>query len=366
MDKIDVLVIGGGVVGIAIARALAVSGRQVVVVERYDGPGMETSSRNSEVIHAGIYYRPGSAKAYHCVRGRDMLYDYCVTRGIAHRRLGKLIVAADESEFPTLDRIEERAAANGVADDAALRRIDAVELSRLEPEVLGVGALLSPSTGIIDSHSFMLSMIGDAEAHGALFAWGSEVDAIYPGASLEVSGSSQGEAYRFAADQVVVAGGHGSAPLMRRAGARNVPETFELKGNYFSLMRRAPFRHLIYPVPVPGGLGVHATLDLAGAARFGPDTEPVVGLDYTVATDRIDAFTQAIARYWPTVRSEWLAPAYAGVRPKIRGADGEDADFLIHGPAQTDIAGLFALYGIESPGLTTSLSLAETVRDMLG
>jgi L-2-hydroxyglutarate oxidase LhgO len=366
MDEVDLLIIGAGVVGVAIAREAALAGRSVIVVEAHEAAGMETSSRNSEVIHAGIYYRQGSLKAQHCVAGRRLLYAYCAAHGVAHQRIGKLIVATNADEDAQLASIAARAAANGVTGDEALTVLSASEVVAMEPELHCTSALWSPSTGIVDSHSLIQTMIGEAEAAGALFVFGTEVDRLTTGSPHRISGLSRGEDFELTARQIVVAGGLQGPALMRRSGlADTVPADYWLKGNYFSLARKSPFRHLIYPVPVKGGLGVHATLDLAGAMRFGPDTEAVDSLDYRVDPARAAGFAGAIRRYWPEIAEADLVPAYAGIRPKLVSAPGEEGDFVIHGPAQTGAEGLFALYGIESPGLTSSLSLARAVAALL-
>ena len=361
MDEVDCLVIGAGVIGLAVARALALQGREVLVVETGDRIGAETSSRNSEVIHAGIYYRPGSLKARLCVAGRERLYDYCRTRGVGHRRCGKLIVAASPAQVAELEGIAATAAMNGV-DDLVL--IGGDEARRLEPELRCAAALLSPSTGILDSHGYMLALQGEAEAHGAVLAFGARVTAIRRGAhGLEVGFDGEA-APQLKARLVVNAAGlqapalaaavEGLAPAFR-------PRAWFAKGTYFTLAGRAPFGRLIYPVPEPGGLGVHLTLDLAGQARFGPDVEWVEAPDYTVDPARAERFYGSVRTYWPGLADGQLAPGYAGVRPKLSGPGEPAADFRIDGPAEHGIEGLINLFGIESPGLTASLALADEV-----
>jgi L-2-hydroxyglutarate oxidase LhgO len=361
MERIDCVVIGAGVVGLACARALALAGREVVVLEAAGSIGTETSSRNSEVIHAGIYYPPGSAKAVLCVEGRALLYRYCEAHGVAHRRCGKLIVATTSAQVATLDKIRAHAADNGVHD---LRLLDEAEAKAMEPELNCVAALHSPSTGIIDSHGLMLAFQGEAEDHGAMLALHSPVtggEIASTGIVLDVGGA---EPMRICVRTVV-----NSAGLMAQrvaAGLRGfppemVPPCHYAKGNYYSLAARSPFTHLIYPVPEAAGLGVHLTLDLAGQARFGPDVEWIAEIDYDVDLRRADGFYRAIRDYWPGLKDGQLAPGYAGIRPKLGGPQQPASDFLIQGPVEHGVPGLVNLFGIESPGLTASLALAEHV-----
>jgi L-2-hydroxyglutarate oxidase LhgO len=360
-DAIDCVVIGAGVSGLAIARALALQGRETLIVERERQFGSGTSSRNSEVIHAGLYYPEGSLKARFCVAGRERLYDFCATRQIAHRRCGKLIVATAEAQMAGLAAIKEKAARNGVDD---LSWLTAGEARRLEPELATVGALLSPSTGIIDSHAYMLSLLGDAEAHGAMIAYGSPV----AGARIEKDGAllrfGQEVEPSLKARLIVNAAGL-DAPHVARAvvgfPSAHIPRTFYAKGNYFTLAGRAPFSRLIYPVPEPGGLGVHLTLDLGGQARFGPDVEWIDTVDYHVDPSRSEKFYSAIRAYWPGLEDGGLAPGYAGIRPKLSGPGEPAADFRIDGPAVHGVPGIINLFGIESPGLTASLVIADEV-----
>ena len=356
MEQVDCIVVGAGVVGLAVARALARSGREVIVLEAEDAIGTGISSRNSEVIHAGIYYPRDSLMARFCVAGRRALYAFCAGHGVAHRRCGKLIVATDAAEAEALSGIRARAEANGVE---GMRALSAAEARALEPALACQAALLSPETGIIDSHGYMLALQGDAEAAGAMLAFLSPVlrGALDDdGVVLEVGGA---EPMRLRARLVVNAAGLGAIPLARAIGGLApdaIPPAYYAKGNYYSLAGRAPFTRLIYPVPVPGGLGVHLTLDLGGAARFGPDVEWVAAPDYDVDPRRADGFYAAVRRYWPDLADGALAPGYAGVRPKI-SARGEPArDFMVR--AQP---GLINLFGIESPGLTASLALADHV-----
>lgn len=363
VEKVECVVIGAGVVGLAIARALALRGRETLVLEAEDAIGTGTSSRNSEVIHAGIYYTPGSAKAVLCVAGRQLLYDYCAARGVAHRRCGKLIVAADPEQVNTLRKIEATARANGVHD---LQWLTAAEAQALEPALSCVAALLSPSTGIVDSHGVMLAMQADLEDAGGTVALRAPV----------VRGRCDGDGIHLEAGrddvvaisaQVVInsAGLHAQALARRIAGipAASIPSSLYAKGCYYVLQGKSPFRRLIYPIPIPGGLGVHLTLDLAGQARFGPDVEWVEELDYTVDPARADRFYDVIRRYWPDLPDGALLPGYAGIRPQLRHPGGPGVDFLIQGPQAHGIPGLVNLYGIESPGLTASLAIAERVAD---
>jgi L-2-hydroxyglutarate oxidase LhgO len=361
VNDADVLIVGAGVIGLAIARAL--SGRSVVVVEARGSFGEETSSRNSEVVHSGIYYPTGSLKARLCVRGRSLLYDFCEARGIGHRRCGKLIVAADESEWPGLEALARKGADNGVED---LRMLSRAEARALEPELSCVGALLAPSTGIIDSHGYMLALVGDAE--GADFAYHAPFLSARPargGFEVEIGGA---EPMRLRVGALINAAGLAASRVARAIeglDARFVPETRYAKGNYFALSRRAPFRRLIYPAPQAHGLGVHLTFDLAGQARFGPDVEWIEGVDYNVNPERARGFADAIRRYWSGLPDDALAPAYAGVRPKLSGPADPAADFRIDGPELHGVPGLVNLFGIESPGLTASLAIAEEVATRL-
>jgi len=366
-DRIDAAVVGAGVVGLAVARALALQGREVVVLEAHDAIGTETSSRNSEVIHAGLYYPTGSLKATLCVQGRDLLYAYCAERGIAHRRCGKLIVATDDAQVPSLQALQRQAHANGVADVVALEAADA---RAMEPALRCVAALHSPSTGIVDSHGLMLALRGDAEARGAMLAFRSPLRSARVtdgGIELDVGGD---EPMRLVARTLVNSAGLQAPWLARRIDGldpRHVPAPHLCKGSYFSLAGRAPFSRLVYPMHDSAGLGVHVTLDLAAQARFGPDTEWLADdapLDYRVDPRRGEAFYAAIRRYWPGLRDGALAPAYAGIRPKIAGPGEPAADFVVAGPAQHGVPGLVNLFGIESPGLTASLAIAQRVAAM--
>ena len=361
MDRVDCIVVGAGVVGLAIARRLAQAGRETIVIEAADDIGTGTSSRNSEVIHAGIYYPAGSLMARHCVSGKHALYDYCGDHGVAHRRCGKLIVAVTAEESEKLASIKARAAANGVDD---LELLDGAAARALEPALSCHAALLSPSTGIIDSHAFMLALRGDAEAAGAAFAFNTPLtQATAAGGDIVVDVG--GEAPMTLTCALLINAAGLEAPAVARGidgmPIEKIPTAYFAKGNYFSCSARAPFSHLIYPVPEPGGLGVHLTLDMGGQAKFGPDVEWVNTLDYAVDPARMERFYPAIRRYWPTLPDGALSPGYSGIRPKIVPPAVAVQDFLIQGPRDHGVAGLINLFGIESPGLTSSLSIADHV-----
>ena len=365
MDSVDCVVVGAGVVGLATARALAIAGYETVIVERHDAFGTETSSRNSEVVHAGIHYPQGSHKARLCVRGRDLLYRYCSERSVPYRRCGKLIVATSESQLPELARIAESARGNGVSDLLFLER----EVARsMEPGLECAGALWSPSTGIVDAHNYMLSLLGDAERFGAVIAYRSPVDALRSvrgGTDVLTGGESPGH---LRARWLVNSGGLGAVALARRVEGfpiEHIPHEYRAKGSYFALNGRAPFSRLIYPVPEPGGLGIHLTLDLSGQPRFGPDVEWVDAIDYEVEPGRAAHFYDVIRRYWPALADGALTPAYAGIRPRISGPGEPPADFRIDGPAVHGVPGVVNLFGIESPGLTAAAAIAGEVVAMV-
>ena len=363
MDQLECVVIGAGVVGLAVARALALSGREVMVLEAAPAIGTGISSRNSEVIHAGIYYAPGSLKARLCVQGRGLLYDYCAARGIGFARCGKLLVATHESQLPQLQGILAQAARNGV-DDLVL--LTAQQALAMEPHLNCLAAIHSPSTGIVDSHGLMLTLQGDIENAGGMVVLNSALQgAVCSGAGIDLLAADGTE---LRARCVVNAAGL-QAPALARcfAGldARHVPNAYFAKGNYFTLAGRAPFEHLIYPVPQAAGLGVHLTLDLGGQAKFGPDVQWVDSADdLTVDARRGDAFYAEVRKYWPGLTDGALVPGYAGIRPKIHAPDQPACDFLIQGPREHGVPGLVNLFGIESPGLTSSLAIAEHVLRM--
>ena len=361
MDKVDCVVVGAGVVGLAVARALAGNGHEVIVLEAEADIGTHTSSRNSEVIHAGLYYPTDSLKARLCVAGNRWLYEYCRTRSIRHAQIGKLIIASSPDEIEILQRYERQAIANGVHD---LRWLERDEVTRLEPAVTCTRALLSPSTGIIDSHELMLSLQADIETSGGAVICRSQVTGITvtdDGFIVQVHGD---EEYRLTARQLVNAAGLGApavAGLIRGLDEATIPESWLAKGHYYTLAGKAPFEHLVYPVAGHGGLGIHLTLDLAGQGRFGPDVQWIDAVDYTFDESRKGAFVAAIRKYYPDLDAEDLAAGYTGIRPKLCGPGALPVDFMIQGANRHGIAGLVNLFGIESPGLTASSAIAERV-----
>lgn len=363
LDTSDAVVIGAGVVGLAIARALAMAGRSVVVLEREAAFGTGISARSSEVIHAGLHYPEGSLKERLCIAGKWQLYEYCERRKVPHRRLGKLTIAASSDEVPRLEAIADHARRASADDELAL--LDGEEARTLEPMLACAAALLSPSSGIIDSHAMMLSLLGEAEDHGAMLARGSPVTRI----------ARQGDLWRVECGDT-----HIGCPLLVNAAGLDaqqvammiegfdpalIPALHLAKGSYFACSGKVPFSHLIYPLPITGGLGVHLTLDMAGQARFGPDVEWVYRLDYSVDPARRDAFTRAARRVWQGLESGRLVPAYAGIRPNLGGPAGPMADFRIDGPERHGLPGLVTLFGIDSPGLTSSLAIGDHVAAML-
>ena len=364
MDQVDCVVIGAGVVGLAVARALALQGREVMVLEAADAIGTQTSSRNSEVIHAGIYYPQGSLKASLCVQGKAMLYAYCAERGLGFRRCGKLIVATHAQQVDALRGIVAKAAANGVHDLVLLSRDQALAM---EPALSCVAAIHSPSTGIVDSHALMLSLQGDLENAGGLVAFNAGVkrarcltSSPHGGIVLEVVDGTP-----LQARTVINAAGLYAPTLAAQIEGldpRHVPTAYFAKGNYFTLSGRSPFSHLIYPVPEAAGLGVHLTLDLGGQAKFGPDVQWVDSPDDLVVDPRRgDGFYAEVRKYWPALPEGALLPGYAGIRPKISGPHSAAADFVIQGPSDHGVPGLVNLLGIESPGLTSCLAIGQSV-----
>ncbi|WP_323011985.1 NAD(P)/FAD-dependent oxidoreductase [Castellaniella sp.] len=362
-DIIDCVVIGAGVVGLAVARACAQTGLDTLVIEAESTIGSGTSSRNSEVIHAGLYYPQGSLKARLCVQGRQALYAYCATHGIAHQRCGKLIVATDSSQLDALQRIRAAAHANGVQH---LHLLDQQQAQALEPALRCTAALHSPDTGIIDSHGLMLALQGDLESAGGLLVLrspllGGKVTGSPAGILLRIGGSDPTE---IIARHVINCAGlqaQAVAASIQDVAPASIPGLRYAKGSYYALTGKTPFSHLIYPVPQPGGLGVHLTLDLAGQARFGPDVEWVDHIAYDVDPTRADGFYAAIRQYWPALPDQALHPSYAGIRPKLAQPNGPDADFIIQDARSHQIPGLINLYGIESPGLTACLAIADEV-----
>lgn len=358
-ERVDCVVIGAGVVGLAVARALALQGREVIVLEAEESIGTHTSSRNSEVIHAGIYYPQGSLKAKLCVQGKSMLYAYCDERAVAYANCGKVLVAANEAEIPVVLGYIDKANANGVHD---LRRISLDELRELEPAVRAVAAVYSPSTGIIDSHAYMLALEGDLEQAGGMVVFKSPLrsgEVTGDGIVLEVGGS---DAMRIACTTLVNSAGL-TAPQLSRSirgiPAQTIPPQYFAKGHYYTMSGRSPFHRLVYPMAGAGFLGVHVTVDLGGQARFGPDIHWLDRIDYSFDSSREALFYQAIRQYYPLLKDGALQPGYTGIRPKISGPNEPAADFLIQGPKDHGVPGLVNLYGIESPGLTASLAIGQ-------
>jgi L-2-hydroxyglutarate oxidase LhgO len=364
MDQIDCVVIGAGVVGLAAARALALQGRDVMVLEAADAIGTGTSSRNSEVIHAGIYYPQGSLKARLCVEGKELLYAYCAERGIGHSRCGKLIVATSDAQVAQLQGIIAKAAANGVYDLALLTREEA---RALEPQLVCVAAVNSPSTGIVDSHGLMLALQGDLENAGGLVVLNSPLARAECAQEAIILIAEDGTELQ-AKTVVNAAGLHAQSLARRFAGLadNHVPPSHYAKGNYFTLSGRSPFSRLIYPVPEAAGLGVHLTIDLGGQAKFGPDVQWVSAPDDLVVDPaRGEAFYAEVRKYWPALQDGALIPGYAGMRPKIQAPDEPARDFLIQSPDVHGVPGLVNLFGIESPGLTSSLAIGNYVGRLL-
>jgi L-2-hydroxyglutarate oxidase LhgO len=361
----QVLVVGAGVIGLAAARAAALAGHDVIVAEAASAIGTGISSRNSEVIHAGLYYPTGSRRALHCARARRMLYEYCVSHGVPHRKCGKLVVATSERELARLEAVYQQAKINDVEGVAM---IDGSAAKRLEPELACIAAMRSPETGIIDSHRFMLALQGDLEDRGGVVAFNTRIDALRPVSGGWEALFGDAEARSITVDAVINSAGLGAQRLARATEgypAERVPRLVLAKGSYFSFAGRPAFSQLIYPVPVPGGLGVHVTLDLAGRMRFGPDLEWIEQENYDVDAGRADAFYRRIRDYWPALPDNSLAPDYAGIRPKLTGPGEPAADFMVEGPREHGCDRLVHLFGIESPGLTCTLSLAQEVKDYL-
>lgn len=371
MESVHCVVIGAGAVGLACARAMAMAGREVLILEWENTIGTGISARNSEVIHAGLYYPPASLKAVLCVRGRAMLYRYCAEHGIPHARTGKLVVATKPGQVAALETLHACAQNNGVAD---LRRLSRADVRALEPELDSQAALLSPSTGIVDSHGLMLGLLADAQCHGAVLAChnaviGGAIAGVGSGRGvmLDIVGS-KGETLRLNARCVINAAGLDApavARSMRGMPHSAVPGNWFVRGVYFSYTGKVPFSRLVYPLPEEGGLGVHLTLDLAGYGKFGPDVEWIETPDYSVDPAGADSFYHAIRQWWPGVERARLVPAYAGVRPKLAGPGMANGDFRIDGPATHGVSGLVNLFGIESPGLTACLAIGEHVASLV-
>jgi L-2-hydroxyglutarate oxidase LhgO len=368
---VETVVIGAGVVGLAIARALALRGQEVMVLERHDRIGAETSSRNSEVIHAGLYYEPGSLRADLCVAGKELLYRFCAENGVAHTRCGKILVATQDAEIARLEAIAATAATNGVHD---LRRLSVEDVNTLEPQVHCVAAYLSPSTGVIDSHGLMLSIEGHLTASGGQVVLNTNVTGLKAptgeSGDFEIETAAAGETSTLTARNLILAGGLGATALgtmLHYTNGYAPPRTYPARGHYFSLSGRAPFRHLVYPMPQGAWLGVHLTLDTAGRAKFGPDIEWMDAANYAFdeqGGERQRRFEAEIRRYWPGLPDGALHPDYVGIRPKIYAEGEPTPDFAIHGPAVHGISRLVALYGIESPGLTSSLAIGAHVSEL--
>jgi L-2-hydroxyglutarate oxidase LhgO len=381
MDRVDTVVIGAGVIGLAVARALALAGREVMVIEKETAIGQGVSSRNSEVIHAGLYYPTGSLKAKLCVRGKEMLYAYCAERGLPHQQCGKLIVATDTSQLEKLTKLQAQAAANGVPVQLLTRE----QARELEPQLECIAALLSPTTGIVSSHDLMTSLQGDLANAGGMVALATEVVEVTVDQknspmrfvlrtrSASHSGA-EGEQVQIGCQQIINAAGLYAPQMARRMqglNAAHIAQAHYAKGSYYALSCKSPFKHLIYPIPEAAGLGVHLTIDLGGQAKFGPDVQWLDGIedpaqiDYSVDPRRADGFYAQVRKYWPLLQDGQLTPSYSGVRPKISAAHEATADFCIQGANVHGIAGLVNLFGIESPGLTSSMAIAEAVAEQL-
>ena len=381
MEQVDTVVIGAGVVGLAVARALALSGREVMVIEKEVAVGQGVSSRNSEVIHGGLYYATGSLKAKLCVRGKELLYAYCAERGLPYQQCGKLIVATDASQMEKLAKIEAQAAANGVP----VQRLSSAQAKAIEPELECLAALRSPTTGIVSAHDLMTALQGDLENAGGMVALATQVESVrfFKGnealsgvliAQSAMDSGANAEQIELGFHHLINATGL-YAPLLARRfeglQSEHIPPAHFAKGNYYSLAGKAPFKHLIYPIPEAAGLGVHLTLDLGGQAKFGPDVQWLEGIDspdhidYSVDPRRADGFYAEVRKYWPGLRDGQLTPSYSGVRPKITAPHEAAADFVIQGQATHGVRGLVNLFGIESPGLTSCMAIGEEVAEMI-
>ena len=381
MEQVDTVVIGAGVVGLAVARALALSGREVMVIEKEVAVGQGVSSRNSEVIHGGLYYATGSLKAKLCVRGKELLYAYCAERGLPYQQCGKLIVATDASQMEKLAKIEAQAAANGVP----VQRLSSAQAKASEPELECLAALLSPTTGIVSAHDLMTALQGDLENAGGMVALATQVESVrfFKGnealsgvliAQSAMDSGANAEQIELGFHHLINATGLYAPILARRfegLQSDHIPPAHFAKGNYYSLAGKAPFKHLIYPIPEAAGLGVHLTLDLGGQAKFGPDVQWLKGIDspdhidYSVDPRRADGFYAEVRKYWPGLRDGQLTPSYSGVRPKITAPHEAAADFVIQGQATHGVRGLVNLFGIESPGLTSCMAIGEEVAEMI-
>jgi L-2-hydroxyglutarate oxidase LhgO len=364
LEHVDCIVIGAGVIGLACARALAMAGRHTIVLEAESHIGTGVSSRNSEVIHAGLYYARGSLKARLCVQGREMLYEYLGERGLPHQRLGKLIVATEDAQLAALADLQSRGQANAVEH---LHLLDEAQALLLEPALRCCGALHSPDTGIVDSHSLMLSLSGDLQSHDGFIALRSPMQRATRHEGTWQLTTGNGQEYPIRCDVLINAAGLAAqrvAATIEPYPRDRIPALRLARGNYFSLTRPAPFRRLIYPLPSDGGLGVHLTLDLAGAARFGPDVEWIDRIDFDVDGERARLFYPSIRSYWPQLPDGSLQPSYAGIRPKLSGPGEPARDFVIDGPAEHGLPGLIQLFGFESPGLTSALAVGRDVMQL--
>jgi len=365
LETVETIVVGAGAVGLAIGRELALAGQEVIVLECCDAVGTQTSSRNSEVIHAGIYYPGDWLKTSLCIAGRQQLYEYCESRGVPCERVGKLIVATNEAQRPGLDRRLDQAHANGLA---SIHRVDRQEISRLEPAVQAVAGLMSPETGIIDSHQLMLSLQGDLEASGGLVCLGSPFEAARAtGAGFEVEIGGEG-AFQLGCHRLINSAGLGAQQVAGKIDGLNpgqIPTRWLARGQYYTLQGKSPFSRLVYPLPIEGGLGIHVTLDMGGQARFGPDVHWINEIDYDFDETVVAKVADDIRQYFPALDESYLQPGYTGIRPKLSGPGESASDFVISGPQDHGLPGLVNLFGIESPGLTAVLSLAEYVRRLV-
>lgn len=355
-ESCDVVVIGAGIIGLAVARAFALQGREVLILEKHDAIGTETSSRNSEVIHAGIYYPRGSLKAKMCVQGKHLLYQYCRERSISHSRIGKVIVATSEAQEPLLKQYQKQAIDNGAGE---LQWLSRQEVRVLEPHVECRSGIFSPTTGIIDSHQYMTSLLGDVEANGGMVAFNSTVESVTHNEGLFIESSGLTLNPR----TLVNAAGLWAPTFSRQLGGQF--QDYFAKGHYYTLSGSSPFNHLVYPVAESGGLGVHVTLDIGGQARFGPDVQWVNGVDYNFCESNKQAFIDSVRRYYPDLDETHLVPGYTGIRPKLAPKGSAPGDFVINGPRESRIPNYVELLGIESPGLTASLAIADHVLQLV-
>ena len=362
---VETVVSGAGIIELAIARQLCLAGHEVVIIDKSQTFGSGNSSRNSEVIHAGIYYPPSSKKAYHCVRGKRKLYDYCHEKSISFKKLGKFIIATTPDESNYLEQLRKRSEKNGLLGAEELEFYKKNEMVQLEPELECHSALYSPSTGIVDSHALMQSFFLDAHENGTIVSLGTHVSQIKRTSPIQLFGESNGDEFTLTAKNVVVAAGVGTRKISDESNLP-MPICCSVKGSYYKLWTTAPFKHLIYPVPSKEGLGIHLTIDLDGRAKFGPDTELINEASYSVSPEKTTLFENEVRKYWPALPDDALSPDYAGIRTKIKTDSGKVSDFMFCGPTQTQVDGLYILHGFESPGLTSCMSIAETIASLLG